>query len=72
MKIVTFQLEDLTCPSCIERIKRALNSEKGIIEANVAFSSSKVRVTLDENKISAENVGKIIQKLGYEILGLKQ
>ncbi len=67
MKRVVFQLEPLTCPSCIKKIESTLNKTSGIQSATVLFNSSKVRVEFDEQDISTEQISKIITKLGYEV-----
>ncbi|MDQ0155489.1 heavy-metal-associated domain-containing protein [Robertmurraya andreesenii] len=67
MKRAVFQLEPLTCPSCIKKIESTLNKTSGIQSATVLFNSSKVRVEFDEQDISTEQISKIITKLGYEV-----
>ena len=44
METIRFQLETLTCPSCIAKIEGALNKQSGVEEAKVLFNSSKVKV----------------------------
>lgn len=68
MKTIRFQLETLTCPSCINKIESVMNRENGVEEAKVMFSSSKVKVYFDENIISAEALAELIEKLGYPVL----
>lgn len=68
METVKFQLETLTCPSCIAKIEGALSREKGVEEVKVLFNSSKVKVKYNEEEVSSENLGKIIEKVGFPIL----
>lgn len=68
MKTTRFQLETLTCPSCITKIEGVLSKEAGVEEAKVLFNSSKVKVTYDENKVASEDLSALIQKLGYPVL----
>lgn len=68
MKIARFQLETLTCPSCITKIEGVLSKETGVEEAKVLFNSSKVKVTYDENKVASADLSALIQKLGYPVL----
>ena len=68
MKTIRFQLETLTCPSCINKIESVMNREKGVEEAKVLFNSSKVKVSFDENIINAEALAELIKKLGYPVL----
>ncbi|MFA5574332.1 MAG: heavy-metal-associated domain-containing protein [Brumimicrobium sp.] len=68
MKTIKFQLETLTCPSCINKIENVLNKENGVETAKVMFNSSKVKVTFDENIITEDEIAGIIKKLGYPVL----
>lgn len=71
MKTVRFQLETLTCPSCINKIEGVLNKEKGVESTKVMFNSSKVKVTFDQEKTSPETLAGLIEKLGYPVLSHK-
>ncbi|CAH0345788.1 heavy-metal-associated domain-containing protein [Bacillus sp. CECT 9360] len=71
MKTVKFQMEELTCPSCIKKIEGALSKQKGVKEAKVLFSSSKVKVVFDEAVVTTEHLKDIVQKLGYPVLETK-
>ena len=68
MKTIRFQLETLTCPSCIDRIEGALNKEAGVEEAKVLFNSSKVKVKYDNEKVSPEQLEQLIEKVGFPVL----
>ena len=68
IKTVRFQLETLTCPSCITRIEDVLNKETGVEKAKVLFNSSKVKVEYNEEKVSAERLAEVIEKVGYPVL----
>lgn len=69
MTTTKFQLEPLTCPSCINKIEKKLSKMDGIEEAKVMFNSSKVKVTYDESKINKEKIEETIEKLGYPVVG---
>jgi copper chaperone len=71
MKTATFQLEQLTCPSCIKKIETALGNKDGVTEVKVLFTSSKVKASYDENTVDSADVGKIISDLGFQILNNK-
>lgn len=68
IKTVRFQLETLTCPSCITRIEGVLNKEPGVEKAKVLFNSSRVKVEYNEDKVSAERLAEVIEKVGYPVL----
>lgn len=71
MKKVSYQLETLTCPSCIRKIQGGLKKQAGITKAKVSFFSSKVKAEIDESAISVAQVGNIIEKLGFRVLSVK-
>jgi copper chaperone len=64
-----FQLEPLTCPSCIKKIETKLNKMDGVEEAKVMFNSSKVKATFNEEQVSADDLKDTIEKLGYPVVG---
>lgn len=68
LKTVRFQLETLTCPSCIAKIEGVLKKEAGVENAIVLFNSSKVKVRFDEDIVSSERLGELIEKVGYPIV----
>lgn len=67
MKKVEFQLQPLTCPSCIKKIEGALGKTAGVQEARVLFHSSKVKVEFNEETVVAEVLKEKIEKLGYPV-----
>lgn len=71
MKNKTYQLETLTCPSCVLKIEATVKKLKGVNEVQVLFNASKVKVDIDENIIDANEIRKTIEKLGFDILGEK-
>jgi len=68
MTTIRFQLEVLTCPSCINKIESVLQKEQGVESAKVLFNSSKVRVNYDEELTNPEKLAALIEKLGYPII----
>lgn len=71
MKKAVFQLETLTCPSCIKKIEGVLGREEGVEEVKVLFNSSKVRATYSEDVVDANKLRDIIVKLGYPVISAK-
>ncbi len=68
MKTVKFQLETLTCPSCIKKIEGALNRLPGVEETKVMFHTNKVKVRFDQEKNSQDRIARTIENLGYPVL----
>lgn len=69
MKKATIQLETLTCPSCMQKIENGVKTLDGVDKesVNVSFNASKVKLNFDDDKVSIDDIGKVIDKLGYEI-----
>lgn len=68
MSHMTFQLETVSCPSCINKIESMLGKTKGIRRAEVRFNTSRVRVEFDGDIVSSSEIGAKIEKLGYRVL----
>lgn len=71
MTTIKFQLDTLTCPSCIKKIETTLNKRVGVENAKVLFHSSKVKIDYNEATVSTEQLAETITKLGYPVLGRK-
>lgn len=67
----TYQLETVSCPSCIAKIEGMLKRTQGVVEAEVLFNTSRVKATLNEDVVSWESVRDKIQQLGYKVLSVK-
>jgi copper chaperone len=69
MKKATLRLETITCPSCVQKIEKAVISLDGVKmdSLSVLFNASKIRVDFDEGKLSLEDIQKSITSLGYEV-----
>ena len=66
MKKAVLNIFGLHCASCVANIENALKNQEGIKEINVNFASEKAYLTYDPNKISLDEIKKIIEKLGYK------
>lgn len=66
-----YQLETVTCPSCVVRIEGMLSKMKGIEQSDVRFNTSRVNVVYNEEVISSQEIIDKIQQLGYQVLSEK-
>lgn len=71
MKKAEFQLEPLTCPTCVKKIEGTLKKMKGVEGGRVLFNSSKVKLSFDESQTGVEEIESTIEKLGYSVLSNK-
>ena len=69
MHKATIQLETLTCPSCVQKIDKAVKSLEGVDKesVDVLFNSGKVKLNFDAKKLSLEDIEDAIISLGFEI-----
>lgn len=68
MKTAKFKLEELTCPTCINKIESVLSKTQGVRKAKVLFNTSQVKVDFDATEVSAETLAGLIEKTGYPVL----
>ena len=67
----TYQLETISCPSCIKKIEGMLKTLDGVESSEVLFNSSRVKVNFDESAISSALITAKIHKLGYTVISEK-
>lgn len=69
MHKATIQLETLTCPSCVQKIDKAVKSLDGVDKesVDVLFNSGKVKLDFDAEKLSIQEIEDTITALGFEI-----
>ena len=67
----TFQLETVSCPSCIAKIEGMLKKTGGISSSEVLYNSTRVKEILDESAVTSEEIRAKIEKLGYKVLSDK-
>ena len=71
MTKVVMKLDELSCPSCMEKIQAAMIGTKGVTTAKVLFNASKVKAEFDENVVTADELVAKVEKLGYPVLSSK-
>ncbi len=57
---------ELTCPSCIAKIEKALKGVNGVAEARVFFNTGRIEVEHDATLASANELVKAVRGAGYE------
>ena len=67
----TYQLETVSCPSCIKKIEGMLKQIEGITSSEVLYNSSRVKVEFDETVVSSALIKSKIHQLGYVVLSEK-
>lgn len=69
MQKAMIQLETITCPSCLQKIDKAVKALNGVDRdsVEVLFNSSKVKVSFDDTKVSLKDIENAITNIGYEV-----
>lgn len=71
MEKVVMKLDGLTCPSCLAKIQKSVESIDGTDDVKVLFNAGKVKFTLDLARASPDDVQANIEKIGYPVQGIK-
>ncbi len=58
--------KELTCPSCIVKIEKALTALNGVDAAKVYFNTGKIEVQHNTELVKGEDLEKAIRAIGYE------
>ncbi|MDR2147181.1 MAG: heavy-metal-associated domain-containing protein [Tannerella sp.] len=56
------------CAACAQRIEKAVAKLEGITSVSVNLAAETADVTYDPQKVSLPDIGKTIEKAGYEML----
>ena len=70
-KRVTFQALDVSCLQCVIGIRGLLEKQSGVIEIKMNEILNIFYVDYDPEKISAEEIEKIVKKIGFNIVRLR-
>ncbi|SDZ93062.1 Copper chaperone CopZ [Bowdeniella nasicola] len=61
----TLRSDELSCPSCIAKIETKLTSLDGVSEAEVKFSSGRILVTHDPQRVEVRDLLNAVAEIGY-------
>ncbi|MFO7929442.1 MAG: cation transporter [Candidatus Humimicrobiaceae bacterium] len=68
LKKETYPVIGVECASCVRKIETVLMKTDGINNAGVNLASEKLTIEYDDSKVSLEEIGKIVKKIGYELV----
>ncbi len=57
---------ELSCPSCVAKIEKALRAAPGVSEAKVHFNTGRIEVEHDPQQTNAEQLVRTVRAAGYE------
>lgn len=65
MTDITIKVEGMTCMHCVMRVKKAVESVKGVQSSDVQIGT--VKVTFDETAVKKEDIEQAITNAGYKV-----
>lgn len=68
IQIVNFDVKGMTCASCEEHVKHAVNELEGIVNVKASFEKANAEVEFDNKKTSKEDIEKAINSTGYQVI----
>ncbi len=70
VKKIQLKINGMHCTSCAMNIDGDLEDTAGVKESNTNYAKALTQVTFDSDKISEEEIIKIIKNTGYDALPL--
>ena len=61
----TLRSQELSCPSCVSKIEKELNSVDGVTSAEVHFSTGRIVVEHDPERASKNDLVQAVGRAGY-------
>jgi copper chaperone len=66
MQKTTLRSQELSCPSCVAKIEKALNAVDGVETAKVFFTTGRIEIQHDDTRASVDDLVKAVRSAGYE------
>ncbi|MYL56662.1 heavy metal translocating P-type ATPase [Virgibacillus halodenitrificans] len=68
MATKTFNIEGMTCASCVQTVEKATKKLPGVQEANVNLATEKLNINYDESVVTVQDIQTAVDKAGYKAL----
>lgn len=65
LKKTTLRSDEFSCPSCVAKIENKLNGLEGVESAEVKFSSGRILVDHDPQKVTVRDLVDAVAAVGY-------
>lgn len=62
----TLRSQELSCPSCVAKIEKALKGVPGVVDAKVYFNTGKIEVEHDPQQAARINWSRLYSPLGIK------
>ena len=69
---ILLPIQGMTCASCVNKVQKALNSIKGVVQADVNFATERAWVEYIPDEVSIRELRKAVEEAGYHVLEVKQ
>ncbi len=69
---VLLPIQGMTCASCVNKVEKALRSQKGVIGASVNFATERASVEYIPEEVTIRDFKKAVQDAGYQVLEVKE
>ncbi|BBE25394.1 copper chaperone [Latilactobacillus curvatus] len=71
MAKLVMQLDELSCPSCMQKIQAGVSQQDGVESVKVLFNASKVKAEYDEVVTNPDELTQAVTDLGYSVQSIK-
>lgn len=68
IQTLNFDVKGMTCASCEEHVKHAVNELEGVVNVKASFEKANAEVEFDNTKTSKEDIEKAINSTGYKVI----
>lgn len=68
MQKENLQIIGMTCAACAKRIEKVTGKLEGVTSAAVNFSTEKLTIEFDDQRISLPDINEAVKKAGYELI----
>lgn len=66
MKTTILRSQELTCPSCVAKIEKALGAVNGVETAKVHFNTGRIEIRHDADRATVDTLVKAVRGAGYD------
>ncbi|MFP3359283.1 copper ion binding protein, partial [Planococcus sp. SIMBA_143] len=64
----SFNIEGMSCASCVQTVEKATKKLPGVKESNVNMATEKLNSSFEENALSVQEIQDAVGKAGYKAL----
>src|SRR3990172_1843554 len=69
---VVLPIQGMTCASCVNKVEKALNSARGVVQASVNFATERASVEYIPEGVTIRDLKKVVEDAGYQVLEVKE